>query len=73
MRHVRNHEFAALLRHSLRGGDRSRGSVQLDWAFPIRGNLRARAQLFHGYAENLIDYDFLTTRIGFGISLIEWY
>ena len=73
VRHVRNHEFAALLRHSLRGGDRSRGSVQLDWAFPIRGNLRARAQLFHGYAENLIDYDFLTTRIGFGISLIEWY
>jgi phospholipase A1 len=73
VRHVRHHEFAAMLRHSLRGGDASRGALQLDWAFPIRGNLRAHAQFFHGYGESLIDYDFRTTRIGVGISLIEWY
>ncbi|HEX4954707.1 MAG TPA: phospholipase A [Thermoanaerobaculia bacterium] len=73
VRHVRNHEITALARHSLRGGDRSRGALQLDWAFPIRGNLRGHVQLFHGYGESLIDYNFRTTRLGLGISLIEWY
>jgi len=71
--HVRHHELAALLRHSLRGGDRSRGAVEFDWTFPIRGNLRGYTQVFHGYGESLIDYNFRTTRLGLGLSLIDWY
>lgn len=73
IRRVRHHELSAMVRHTLRDGDRSRGAVQLDWAFPIRGNLRGHVEIFHGYGESLIDYNFLTTRLGLGFSLIEWY
>jgi len=34
IRHIRSHEFSILSRHSLRGGDRSRGALEVDWAFP---------------------------------------
>lgn len=66
------HVFALQLRHSLRGGDRSRGSAQFEWAFPIAGGLHGYAQLFSGYGESLIDYNFRETRLGLGISVVEW-
>lgn len=73
VRHAGHHELTALLRHTLAGGERSRSAVQLDWAFPIRGNLRGHVQLFDGYGDSLIDYNFRSTRLGLGISLLEWY
>ena len=39
------------LRHSLRSGERSRGSGQLDWMFPIRGALHGYLQVFSGHGE----------------------
>ena len=67
------HNVVALtLRHSLRGGARSRGSAQLEWSFPIDGALHAYAQWFSGYGESMIDYNHRQNRFGLGVSIVEW-
>ena len=67
------HEISAVARHSLRGGERSHGSFQLDWGFPLDGPLRGHVQVFSGYGESLIDYNHASTYVGVGISLLEWF
>lgn len=70
---IGGHQLSLIARHSLRGGDRSRGALQFDWGFPIQNTLRGHIQVFHGYGESLIDYNHRGTYIGLGISLLEWY
>jgi phospholipase A1 len=72
VRKSEGHELSLLARHSLRSGSRSRGSLQVDYAFPITSYLKAYAQVFSGYGASLIDYNHRQTRIGIGISLIQW-
>lgn len=67
------HELSALFRHSLRGGERSHSAVELNWAFPIHGELKGYLQFFSGYGESLIDYNHSANYVGLGVSLIEWY
>lgn len=73
VREWNEHEFALMARHTLRGGERSRGALQFDWAFPISGELRGHLQLFNGYGQSLLDYNHRAWYLGIGVSLLEWY
>lgn len=66
-----NHSFAATFRNNL-NFDENRGSLELDWTFPLTGNLKGFVQYFNGYGESLIDYDQYQERIGFGIKIADW-
>lgn len=70
---VAGHELSLLARHNLKGGDQSRGSAQLDWAFPMGNSLRGHLQFFSGYGESLIDYNHRSEYLGVGLSLAGWY
>ena len=63
--------FSAMGRHNLES-DTPRGALQLDWSFPLSGGLRGYLQFFHGYGQNLIDYDHEVTTLGLGIQLNDW-
>ena len=67
------HELSLTGRHSLRGGDRSHGSLQFDWGFPINNLLRGHVQVFDGYGESMIDYNHRATYVGVGFALLEWF
>jgi phospholipase A1/A2 len=53
--------------HSLRTGSDNRGQIELDWAFPIKGNLRGYFQFVHGYGDDMIDYRQKHTIAGIGM------
>jgi phospholipase A1 len=53
-----------------------RGSLQLDWSYPVNpgqpAGLRWYAQLFTGYGETLIDYNHRQTTVGAGLALFQF-
>lgn len=65
------HTLNLLWRNSLKFKD-NHGSIQFNYMYPIRNNLRGHIQAFSGYGENLLDYNHYQTTIGLGISFVEW-
>ncbi len=63
------HSFAAILRQNFGTG---RGAVQFDWRFPLYRNLKGYLQIFNGYGESLIDYNYRQSVFGVGLSLSDW-
>lgn len=65
------HSLNLLMRNSLSFKD-NHGSIQFNYMYPIKNNLRAHLQMFSGYGENLLDYNHYQTTIGLGLSFVEW-
>lgn len=49
-----------------------KGAVQLDYVKPIGRGVSGYAQVFHGYGQNLIDYNHEATSFGVGVMLNDW-
>ncbi len=67
------HTLGLTLRHSLRS--QARGSWRLDYLRSI-GNadngLRFHTQIFSGYGDSMIDYNYKRTVLSVGVSLVDW-
>ncbi|TLD88087.1 phospholipase A [Helicobacter sp. MIT 05-5294] len=59
------HLFSATLRNNLR--EDNKGSISLDYSYPIYKNLYLYLQFFNGYGESLQDYNNSINRFGIGI------
>jgi phospholipase A1 len=63
----RDNTFTLMGRGNLGTG---KGAAQFSWTSrPLLGPLRAHFQVFSGYGESLIDYDWNQTTIGLGVTL----
>ena len=67
-----NHALSFQLRHTLRTADKSRGSAQVDYVFPLTGALHGHLQIFSGYGESLVDYNVRQTKVGVGVTIAGW-
>lgn len=64
-----SHELGIMVRQSFESG--SKNYLQMDWTFPLWGQIRGYAQYVNGYGESLIDYNAKIERFGIGILLSD--
>ncbi|RZL11065.1 MAG: phospholipase [Rubrivivax sp.] len=59
-----------------RPGSSGKGSLQYDWSYPVNkerpDGLRWYVQLFHGFGETLLDYNFRQTSLGLGVTIFKF-
>ena len=67
----KEHVFATLMRYNFDFGD-SKGALELDWSFPLFGQVKGFVQYFTGYGETLLDYNESDERLGVGFLLADW-
>lgn len=63
-------KFQLNLRHSLRFGHNNRGSFNFNMHYKLQNALSLNAQVFHGYGENLLDYNYKQTMLSLGVSFL---
>lgn len=62
----KGYEYSAMVRRNF---DTHRGAVQASVAFPLVANLKGYAQLFAGYGQSLIDYNYSQKSVGVGVLM----
>ncbi|MFS4417242.1 phospholipase A [Maribacter sp. 2307ULW6-5] len=70
IRDLGKHRVQLIGKHSLNWNE-NRGSLRLDWTFPVKNNLNGYLRVFSGYGESMIDYNHLQTTVGLGMSFID--
>ena len=63
------HALSGTLRYNPK---HNKGAVQLNYTFPLKGNLKGYVQGFYGYGESLIDYNHKQKGIGVGLMFKGW-
>lgn len=66
------HQLSSVMAHSLNFKNGGRGSIQLNWVFPVINNLRGQLQVFEGYGETLQDYNHRQSTIGLAVQFVDW-
>ncbi|MBU4119976.1 MAG: phospholipase A, partial [Proteobacteria bacterium] len=67
----KKHRFGVMWRNNFKF-HHNRGSLQLEWSFPLIERVSGFIQYFNGYGESLLDYNHSVNRIGIGFILTDW-